>query len=579
MKRKARNIFLLTYLAFLCSGCFSIYDIVKKNGGSSTLSSVYTATLYQYEASGNDYVSKSRGEFPYATKDGIAYCSVENALSLVFDHYQKKSSSDTSVTYSISSADGSLSCTMTLDSEKETITFDDYDVFMTIVTKVSVVGSVAEIAKTNAKAPYLTENGSSYQKGKETVFDLSAYQMTIEVKGGDFYLPFSVANHIFVEPIGISIVFNGTNFYLVSSDALKRANTTKTLSSYGEEYYGGRYYERGRSSIYSNANYNDLCFLVDHFYGFSSQFKGGLNTYLGSIAQLTQRNLQSNYENLYDRGIDYLLNDEMGDGHTGSYGFTSTFGDGTYNISSASYSSRMVSLSNAAKTLTAERKAHLGSNPSALRYSGDTAILSFDSFDTTYHDYTKLDIAKDVENDTFALFYEAFKNIDAKSGIKNVIFDISLNGGGAVAGLIGALGFLTNNVHVKVYDPLTGSKNDLCYTVDTNLDGKVDSSDVKNYNFYVLVSNYSFSCANLFAAICQEYNLATIIGMTSGGGACIVRASTTADGLPFQMSGPTQLCKTKTDGSWANIDDGVTPDITLSATEFYDDAALAAAIA
>lgn len=578
MKRKARNIFLLTNLAFLCSGCFSIYDIVKKNGGSSTLSSVYTATLYQYEASGNDYVSKSMGEFPYATKDGIAYCSVENALSLVFDHYQKKSSSDTSVTYSISSADGSLSCTMTLDSEKETITFDDYDVFTTIAEGASVIGSIAEIAKTNAKAPYLTENGSSYQKAKETVFDLSAYQMTIDIKNGDFYLPVSVVNHVFVEPLGISIVFNGTAFYLASSDALKRANTTKTLSSYGEEYYGGRYYQRGRSSTYSNANYNDLCFLVDSFYGFSSQFKG-LDSYLGNVAQLVQSYLQSNSESLYDRGIDYLLNDEMGDGHTGSYGFTSTFGDGTYTVSSASYSSRMVALSSTAKTLAAERKGHLGSNPSPLRYSGDTAILSFDEFVSTYHDYTRTDIAADVSNDTFALFYEAFKNIDAKGSFKNVIIDLSLNGGGAVAGLIGALGFLTNDVHVKIYDPLTESKNDLCYNVDTNLDGVVNSSDVKNYNFYVLVSNYSFSCANLFASICQEYNLAKIIGMTSGGGACIVRASTTADGLPFQMSGPAQLCRTKTDGSWENIDSGVTPDITLNVTDFYDDAALAAAIA
>ncbi len=53
----------------------------------------------------------------------------------------------------------------------------------------------------------------------------------------------------------------------------------------------------------------------------------------------------------------------------------------------------------------------------------------------------------------------------------------------------------------------------------------------------------------------------------------------TADGYPFQMSGPAQLCSVANDGTWKNIDKGVTPDIPLNETQFYDDAALVSAIA
>lgn len=574
MTSRARKTFLFSSLLFLCSGCFNIYSIVTPNN-NTTLSSLQQAKLYQYEAEGNDFVAKEVGDIPYASKGSVIYCAAETAISLVCDNYQIKTSNGGEISYRLSNKDNSLSCLLSFDDAKDTITFDDYDVFVSIVTEVSAVGSIAEIAKTTSKDPYLQELNSVYQKGHETVFDLAKYHMTIEAKGKMLFLPFSIVNHVFVEPNGISIAFNGDDFYLVGTDGFIRQNTTKTLSSYGEDYYSGRYYQRGRNSTYSNYNYNDLCFLVDSFYGFSSEFNG-LDGYLSKQYAVVQNELQSTRESLYDRGMDDLLNGLMGDGHTGSYGFTSTFGEGTYTVSAASYSERMKSLALKSKALTAKR----GKNPSALRFAGNTAILTFDSFNSTYQDFTPSSIMNaDVSSDTFALFYRAFLNIGKRSGIENVVIDLSLNGGGAVAGLLGALGFLTNNVHVKVMNPLTSSKNDLCYRVDTNLDGQVNAADVKSYHFYVLVSNYSFSCANLFAAICQEYGLAKIMGETSGGGSCIVRPTITADGYPFQMSGPAQLCSVASDGTWKNIDKGVTPDIPLSETQFYDDAALVTAIA
>ena len=102
---------------------------------------------------------------------------------------------------------------------------------------------------------------------------------------------------------------------------------------------------------------------MDSFYGFSSEFNG-LDSYLSKQYAVVQNELQSTRESLYDRGMDDLLNGLMGDGHTGSYGFTSTFGEGTYTVSAASYSERMKSLALKSKALTAAR----GKNPSTLLY-------------------------------------------------------------------------------------------------------------------------------------------------------------------------------------------------------------------
>ena len=66
----------------------------------------------------------------------------------------------------------------------------------------------------------------------------------------------------------------------------------------------------------------------------------------------------------------------------------------------------------------------------------------------------------------------------------------------------------------------------------------------------------------------------TILGQTSGGGACVVQNMTTADGCVFTISGPYRLAYTK-NGSFYDIDQGVTPDFVLPTPEqFYNRKAL-----
>ena len=69
--------------------------------------------------------------------------------------------------------------------------------------------------------------------------------------------------------------------------------------------------------------------------------------------------------------------------------------------------------------------------------------------------------------------------------------------------------------------------------------------------------------------------VAKIIGETSGGGACVVFPTCTADGMPYQISGISRISTVDSAGVFTDVDAGVTPDYQLDSSYFYHDAKLA----
>ena len=66
----------------------------------------------------------------------------------------------------------------------------------------------------------------------------------------------------------------------------------------------------------------------------------------------------------------------------------------------------------------------------------------------------------------------------------------------------------------------------------------------------------------------------TLLGKTSGGGACIVQPMVTAWGTSYQISGPARLSFTK-NGSYYDVDQGVEPDHVIDTyAHFFDREAL-----
>ena len=235
---------------------------------------------------------------------------------------------------------------------------------------------------------------------------------------------------------------------------------------------------------------------------------------------------------------------------------------------------------------------------------GSTAILMFDSFTgnpITYEIYAQisemidnqlLPAFEDYRNDrdvtstyqmlnsfvgNFAAFLFAFKVIEKLPEIKNVVFDITNNGGGAVLAVPQILSFLTDDPYFTDSCTIDGSICEYHYKVDLNGDKTIDSKDTYKgkYNFYVLQSDMSFSCGSLFPAAVKNAGIAKIIGARlSGGGACSVSYGSDVFGTQLRLSSTHASMVRQKDGSWTTNDRGVEADYVLDTSYWYDFAKL-----
>ena len=125
--------------------------------------------------------------------------------------------------------------------------------------------------------------------------------------------------------------------------------------------------------------------------------------------------------------------------------------------------------------------------------------------------------------------------------VKKVVIDLSNNGGGAIGALTAAMGFLSpdGEVNFTYWHALNKNFCSEWYHVDTNLDGKFDANDGfgGQYDFYIMTSGYSYSCANAMPFFAQANGLAKIIGEQPGGGDCAVGPFLDAYGHVAAMSG------------------------------------------
>ena len=186
--------------------------------------------------------------------------------------------------------------------------------------------------------------------------------------------------------------------------------------------------------------------------------------------------------------------------------------------------------------------------------------------------YPSLDTLKeDYESEspsTFALLYFTFQDIEADPSIQNVVFDVTMNGGGDTNALGYALSFLTDDpVKISFKSVFTGA----AYTEAVNYDNDLNKETEKDsyqgqYSFYILTSGFSFSCANAFACIAKDNGLATILGERSGGGDCEAKRMTSVEGSSYQTSGTAMI----THGNGTSVDEGQEVDHAYPMNDFYD---------
>ena len=476
---------------------------------------------------------------------------------------------------------------VTLDFDKDTVFFWDYDGFFTSSSTKTLLDLILPIYETSDFTFMLKTVGSTERTGNTVTLDAGSYEIDFVRKGDKYYIPVQTFSDIFLSGFGAGVTLYNTHsliIYLEGMDPLYNHDTGK-YTKLGQVYYGkdGKYATGKVSETMSEFSVNEFCFAMDTLYGLKKEhninsFKEvivqrdtGLNMYSTNAKKIDRELWNLIYQNVddihsryalssYASGADYKwkLNEKYGQGYARDFIFAFD------------------------EELKEFRKKY---NPDLKIYEeyGDTAYITFDGFDFDIANIGDLfgdelgksnNITLDRVHDTIGLISYSVQQILRKdSPIKNVVLDLSLNGGGAVDAAAYVVAAFLGKASFSVENALSGSRITNDYMCDINFDTKFDKNETlagKGLNLYCLTTKASFSCGNLVPCIFKEDPHVSIIGQKSGGGACTVGTISTATGTVLDISSNTRLSYIK-NGSFYNVDQGAEPDFTISKYEHLFD--------
>ncbi|HBI52017.1 MAG TPA: hypothetical protein DDX72_04475 [Ruminococcaceae bacterium] len=474
-----------------------------------------------------------------------------------------------------------------LDFEDDTIFFWDYDGFFTSSKTKTLLDLIMPVYETADFTFMLKTLESNERTGNTVTLDAGDYDIDFVRRGNKYYIPVQTFSDIFLSGFGAGVTLYNTHsliFYLDGIESLYN-NTTGKYSKLGQVYYGkdGKYATGKVSKTMSEFSVNEFCFAMDTLYGLKKEhninsFKEvivqrdtGLNMYSTNAKKIDRELWNLIYQNVddihsryalssYASGADYKwkLNEKYGQGYARDFIFAFD------------------------EELKEFRKKY---NPDLKMYEeyGDTAYITFDGFALDFSNLADLfgdelgesnNITLDRVHDTVGLISYSVQQILRKdSPIKNVVLDLSLNGGGAVDAAAYVVAAFLGKASFSVENALSGSRITNDYMCDINFDTKFDKNETlagKGLNLYCLTTKASFSCGNLVPCIFKEDPHVSIIGQKSGGGACTVGTISTATGTVLDISSNTRLSYIK-NGSFYNVDQGAEPDISITKLEHLFD--------
>ena len=397
----------------------------------------------------------------------------------------------------------------------------------------------------------------------QIVFDLPKFGFNIYYKNGKVLVPFSIMNLIFCSQNYYNIYYNGDAYYgtfysiqnLSSNDQLALRHNDLNESNQSDEL--------------REETYNFIRFALNYYYGLKeykeiTDIDKELESYKDGILSKSASENNSTY---YDYFITHL--DEL---HTrvGDYSF---YDDYTKAAKTDAWDKTKTSPArleylNVNEMLTADAKNfYSNTDKGDTKIGTKCAMILVPSFTTgTDQQISGTDA---YLYDTYEFIKKSLDSISSQN-IKNIIIDLSLNGGGNVGALIRTLGFISNEsipYYTKNY--LDGSLSSVKFNIDINNDGNFKDNDAYDqYNWYVLTSFNTFSAANSFAAIAKELGAKTI-GQKTGGGMCSVMPIVLPDQTTIEMSSNNAQLS-KVGDKLELIEAGVNPDITINYSDFYN---------
>ncbi|ENY68521.1 Hypothetical protein, predicted transmembrane protein, putative protease [Metamycoplasma auris 15026] len=353
-------------------------------------------------------------------------------------------------------------------------------------------------------------------------YDLSKYDIEILKDKKDLYLPVVLLNQILLNESNYQTYFNGEYFNLF--------NYFETLgSSYGPALL--------KQSNVNNENiplglkefqYKYFPFLFDYYYGIKNKNNQSYKNFFATY----EDDILAENDNHYLATKD-IIND-LGDLHSTSIidGYYNHDNDAIKNIEKEFRKIRRIR--KRAEIENELGKRDFGKIEYSITYTPDrkTGIISFRAFDKM----TASGIEKSLE-------------IAKNEGIKNIVFNITVNSGGYVGSAFEIMGFMTNKpFYSYTYNPLSQEKS------VEEIKSKYKKYD---FNYFILTSPFSFSAANILAQMVKDNKVAKVIGYKTHGGASAINYAILPTGDIIQISSNHVF----SDKNFNNIEFGVKPDI------------------
>ena len=442
--------------------------------------------------------------------------------------------------------------------------------------------------------PFVRYKGVTYTPANvTTTLDMGKYGIDIHADGkGAVYFPFATLADMYTDLFYHHTGFNGEK--VVVNTSVNEVNLSEIDPTYNEPLLS----KKARSESMAAFNYKELCFAMDHFYGYPGRVKYN--------AQLKAKGLDKVLEEDVENGPEIkqlLLSTSMGEYFTGMMGLFAIYFDGHTSMEILSQAvgnerekyadllaeftrtqmahmnfqgmlleavAPMMSMMQSSMAVAQLRPAAYGQGVTYYK-KGNTAVCVFDSFNSrnekAWKDYYEgkgsMPTVENTQGDDMVIFLDALKKADADPEVKNLIIDISANGGGSADIVMAMTSLIMDKSYISQDNALTGQRAIVEYEVDRNFDGVFDEKDKDvhyDLNFAVLTSGMSFSCGNLFPSILKDNGI-PVMGETSGGGACAIQAMCTADGFCFQISSFRARLNTL---AGENIDEGIIPDLPIA---------------
>ena len=458
-----------------------------------------------------------------------------------------------------------------IDYNQSEILFDDFNCFTNTSSSAAIIDTLRNVPEENGSFHYLKALENPFEVyGDAVQFNLEKYGIDLFYVEDTGFMPLQTFSDIFLSYVGVPILYNG-KIIIIGTNGL--VDDERKLTELGEMYYDTD--RTARSSALARFSYNSLCLALDCFYGLKEEHNITSFDHLFFNTGLKDEMLSEDPVKASE-AIKELCYGYFADFHS-AYSFPSPYTGLEAEVQLTNSSLFMKDATTISDTYAKARNEAFPNGWYNYEEVGDTAYITFDVFERDRNlDYYEQRPTSDMDLDTYGIISYANDRIRREgSPIKNVVLDLSNNGGGAdTAAAFVISWFLGKNTCDNV-DTFTGAQCSISYVADVNFDGKFDEKDnISDLNLYCLISPASFSNGNYVPAAFKSSDHVTLLGKTSGGGACNVKTIATADGNVFQYSCSWRINTVK-NGSFYQVDRGVDPDQAITKIQnFYDRKAL-----